>query len=172
MSKKLIFNNQEEYAAAREEFFKNHPDAPEAKEIESLSLIMRREYAEAILKGKKPLEYRDYSKFYISRLIDKDVSNYIGAHINDDEIVMFCNDIRQVKKIHFHDYNNSWFLDIECDYNGLFSITKKDIEFLQKQYGAHDYDKDLARFERLKIKNRPFLFYFVMGKVIDTNLRK
>ena len=133
---------------------------------------MRKEYAEQILRGEKPLEFRQYSEFYVKRLIDPDVADYIGDHINDDDVVVFCNDIRQVKKIHFHNYNNSWFLDIECDYNDVFSVTKHDIEFLQSQYGVHDFDEDLKRLEAGNVpqNERPWLFYFVCGKVLDTNL--
>lgn len=79
--------------------------------------------------------------------------------------------IRQVKKIHFHNYNRSWFLDIECSETDVFSITKDDIEFLQEKYGAHDYDELLEYYEKNHIKQRPRLFYFVVGKVLDTNLK-
>jgi hypothetical protein len=172
MSENLNFKTADEYAAARDKFFESHPDAPEAEDVECLSLIMRREYAEQILRGEKPLEFRQYSEFYVKRLIDPDVSDYIRAHFNDDEVMMFCNDIRQVKKIHFHNYNNSWFLDIECDFNDAFSITKHDIEFLQSKYGVHDFDDDLKRMEAVNVpqNERPWLFYFVCGEVLDTNL--
>ena len=170
MSKNLKFKTFEEYAAAHKKFFEDHPEAPLAKDVECLNLIMRREYAEQILRGEKPLEFRQYSEFYIKRLIDPDVSDYIRAHIDDDEVVMFCNDIRQVRKIHFHNYNNSWFLDIECDLNDVFSITKKDINYLQEKFGCHDYDADLEFYEKAKIEKRPWVFYFVCGKVLDTNL--
>lgn len=170
MSKNLNFKKAKEYSAAREKFFESHPDAPEAKDVECLSLIMRREYAEQILRGEKPLEFRQYSDFYVKRLIDPDVADYIGAHIDDDEVVVFCNDIRQVKKIHFHNYNNSWFLDIECDFNDAFSINKKDITYLQEQYGCHDFDAELEWLEKTNVEKRPWLFYFVCGKVLDTNL--
>lgn len=162
---------EEEYIAAREEYFKNHPDAPEAEEIECLNLIMRKEYAEQILRGEKPLEFRAYSDFYVKRLIDKKVSEYIGAHVEEDEVFMFCNDVKQVQKIHFHNYNNTWFLDVECTFNDVFSINKHDIEFLQNKYGVHDFDEDLEKYEKANVKERPFLFYFVCGNVIDTNLK-
>ena len=165
------FKSAEEYAAAREEFFKSHPEAPEPRDVECLNLIMRREFAEQILAGTKKLEFRAYSDHYVKRLIDPEVADYIQMHINEDDVVVFCNDIRQVKRIHFHNYNNSWFLDIECDYNDAFSITKKDIAFLQDQYGCHDFDADLARFEAKGEEHRPWLFYFVCGKVLGTNLK-
>lgn len=168
----LNFKSAEEYAAACEKFFEEHPEAPIAKDVECLSLIMKREYAEQILAGTKKLEFRSYSNFYVKRLIDPEVSEYVRAHINDDEVVMFCNDIKQVKKIHFHNYNNSWFLDIECDYNDVFRINKHDIEFLQKQYGCHDFDEDLKMMELNNVpqEKRPWVFYLVCGKVLDTNL--
>ena len=60
----LNFKSAEEYAAAREEFFKSHPEAPEARDVECLNLIMRREFAEQILAGTKKLEFRAYSDAY------------------------------------------------------------------------------------------------------------
>lgn len=173
MSKKQPFKNVEEFAAAREHFFNvSHPDAPTAEDIDCLNLIMKREYAEQILRGEKPLEFRAYSPFYIKRLVDLEVSDYIGTHIDDDDVVRFCNDIRQVKKIHFHNYNNSWFLDVECTFNDVFCINKQDVEFLKGKYGVHDFDDELAMMEAANVpkKDRPWLFYFVCGEVLDTNL--
>jgi type I restriction enzyme R subunit len=137
-----------------EELFKNHPKASETKDIDCLELKMRREYAEAILRGTKPLEFREFKDFFIKKLIDMETLS-----------------IRQVKKIHFHNYNRSWFLDIECSETDVFSITKDDIEFLQEKYGVHDYDELLEYYEKNHIKQRPRLFYFVVGKVLDTNLK-
>lgn len=167
----MNYKTEEEYLAAREEYFKSHPEAPEARDVECLNLIMKREYAEQILKGTKKLEFRAYSDHYVKRLIDREVSDYMRMHVDEDETFMFCNDIRQVKKIHFHNYNNSWFLDVECDFNDAFSITKNDIRFLQDKYGCHDFDEDLAYFEARGDKHRPYLFYFVCGKVLGTNLK-
>lgn len=171
MSKNKRFETHEEFMAAREEFFKTHPEAPVARDVECLNLIMKREYAEQILAGKKKLEFRAYSDHYVRRLIDAEVSDYIGMHINDDDVVMFCNDIRQVKKIHFHNYSNSWFLDVECDFNDAFCINKQDIDMLHDVYDCHDFDADLRRFEAMKVEQRPWIFYFVCGKVLATNLK-
>lgn len=160
-----------EFIAARQKFFESHKEAPVAKEVECLNLIMRKEFAEQILAGTKKLEYRAYSEHYVSRLVDKDVCEYINMHKENDEVLAFCNDIRQVKKIHFHNYSNSWYLDVEVDFNDCFSLTKADVEFLQKEYGVHDWDEELARFEARKEQYRPFFFYFVIGKVLGTNLK-
>ena len=165
------FKTVEEFTAAMQKFFDERPVAPVAREVECLNLIMKREYAEQILAGTKKLEFRSYSKHYCDRLIDREVADYIKTHIDDDEVMTFCNDIRQVKRIHFHNYNNSWFLDVECDLNDVFCIKKSDIDFLHEQYDCHDYDDDLEYFESNNIEARPYIFYFVMGKVLGTNLK-
>ena len=134
---------------------------------------MKKVNAEQILAGTKKLEFRAYSDFYIRRLIDQEVADYLTSHIEDEEVMTFCNDIRQVKTIHFHDYNNSWFLDVECTFNDAFAIVPNDIRMLNEKYGCHDYDEDLKRMEAMKVPadERPYLFYFVCGKVLDTNLK-
>ena len=166
------FKSVEEFAEARAEFFNvTRPDAPIARDVECLNLMMKREFAEQILAGTKKLEFRAYSEHYVKRLIDPAVSDYIQMHINDDDVMTFCSDIRQVKKIHFHNYSNSWYLDIECDYNDVFSITKRDIDYLNKEYDCHDFDADLKRFEAMGTEQRPWLFFFVCGKVLGTNLK-
>ena len=165
------FKTAEEFAAAHEQFFESHPEAPIAKDVECLNLIMRKEFAQQILEGTKKVEFRSYSDHYQKRLIDRDVADYIRTHIDNEEVLTFCNDIRQVKRIHFHNYSNSWFLDIECTFNDVFSITKRDIEYLQKEYGVHDFDDDLKYFESINEPNRPYMFFFVCGKVLGTNLK-
>lgn len=167
------FKNIEEFAAAREKFFESHPDAPVAEDIECLNLVMKREYAEQILAGTKKLEFRDYKPFYIKKLIDPDVADYVQEHIDDDEVLTFCNDIRQVGKIHFYNYNRSWYLDVEVTFNDAFCINKMDVERLQKQYGCHDFDDDLRDLEAMRVpdEERPWLFFFVCGKVLGTDLK-
>ena len=169
----MNFKNAEEYADAYKNFFETHPEAPIARDVECLNLIMKREFAEQILAGTKKVEFRSYSEHYIRRLIDQEVSDYISMHIEDEDVLTFCNDIRQVKKIHFHDYNNSWFLDVECTFNDVFTIREDDIRMLNEKYGCHDYDDELKRIERLNVPDdrRPWIFYFVCGEVLGTNLK-
>ena len=47
-----------DFKTMQEEFYSSHPDCPRPKEIEVLNLIMRREHAEEIIKGEKPVEFR------------------------------------------------------------------------------------------------------------------
>ena len=167
----LQFKTDEEFVKASNEFFTKHPDAPQADDIECLNLIMKKEYARQIVAGTKKLEYRACSDFYNRRLIDERVSQYIIDHINDEEVLTFCNDIRQVKKIHFYSYSNTWHLDVEVDYNGAFSPVKEDIEMLHNEYGVHDWDADFADFERAGVpdEDRPWIFYFSISKILSSS---
>ena len=85
----------------------------------------------------------------------------------------FLRVIRQVGKIHFYNYNRSWYLDVEVTFNDAFCINKMDVERLQKQYGCHDFDDDLKQMEATKVpdEERPWLFFFVCGKVLGTDLK-
>ncbi len=166
------FKNTEEFVAAREKFFETHPDAPKAEGVECLDLVIKREYAELILAGTKKLEFREYKPFYFKKLIDPNVAEYIQEHIDDNDVIMFCDEIRQVNTIHFYDYNRSWFLDVEVMLTDVFCIKKLDIELLQEKYGCHDFDDELKRMEAMRVPDneRPYLFYFVIGKVLGTDL--
>lgn len=163
----------DEYKQAKVDFCEFH-GCPMTKPVECLNLIMRREFAEEILRGEKKVEFRAYSKHYIDRLVDKEVCNFVD--LKGDEPIIgamfhdFINEVRSVKKIHFHNYNNSWYLDVECIENGLVACVKEEVEYLNKEYNSHDLDDELATYESGEIKNRPYYFYFVVGKILSTNL--
>ena len=104
---------REFYLQKIEELKQKYPDFYLAEEIKVLNLILKREYAEEILAGTKRVEFRAMSDHYINRLIDKKALKFTNAHLDDDDVVDFCNPIRPVRQIHFYNYNNSWFLDVE-----------------------------------------------------------
>ena len=177
MSKKIEeehWDDAEYWAKKDAEFAKLYPDCPKPKDIECLNLIMRREFAEQILRGEKKIELRAFSEHYFNRLVDKDVSRYIMAH-EDDEVFQdylpCVSDLRQVKKIHFHNYNNSWFLDVECPINTQRFAIKRDAEFLYEKYGSDDLLQLTRDLDAKKEQNRPCFFVFALGKVLDTNLK-
>lgn len=170
----------------RDEFFAKYPDAPISEDIECLNLIMRKEFATQILKGEKKVEVRAYSQFYYNRLFDKNVMEWgdkkaeemanagvdegiVNAFVSD--CVDFLNPLRNVKKVHFHNYDNTWFLDVECTANYQVAVVRDQVEELQQLYDCHEFDEMLEDLEKQKSKDRPLYFYFVMGKVLDTNLR-
>ena len=162
------------YERMRKELFKEHPDCPRPKPIECLNLIMRREFAEQILSGVKRVEIRAHTAHYINRLYDKDMLAYEDKYWDDElmrmQIIDFTDSVRAVKKIHFHNYNNSWFLDMECVDNSTVIVNDEQVGYLRDEFGCHEFDEELAMLNRLKAEDRPIYFYFAVGRVISTNL--
>lgn len=168
------FNEPGVFEAERKRFFEEHPDCPRPKPVECLNLIMRREYAEEIVRGEKKVEVRSYSQHYCDRLYDKDVLAYEDKHWDDELMRMrmmdFNDSVRAVKKIHFHNYNNTWHLDVECVDNNTVLLVDEQVKYLQDEYGFHDFDEELERLDKKGSNERPIFFYFAVGRILDTDL--
>ncbi len=167
--------NQNEYLQRRAEFLEKHPDLPSPEPVRCLNLIMRKEFAQEILSGEKTVEIRAYSQHYTDRLYDKTVLEYEKAHWDDPEmragILEFTDSIRPVDKIHFHPYNNNWFLDVECIENGTVIVNEEQVGYLREVYGCHEFDEMLEELEMRDAKDRPIFFFFALGKVLGTDLK-
>ena len=59
---------------------------------------------------------------------------------------------------------------VECTMNDTVALTKGGVE-LMHAYGSNELDEELDHFEKNNIADRPLYYYFVLGKVIDTNLK-
>lgn len=169
----------EQWFAAFDEFEAKYMP-PKVQPIPVLDLIMKREFAEAILKGEKRVEIRKYSPHYSNRMTDKVLDNWMTdnrdkiAEEDQEAFDEFLCSTRPVLKIHFHNYNNSWYLDVECVDNALIGLIRQNVEDLQERFGFHELDDLLEQYEERdkdkEILERPLLYYFGLGKVIDTNL--
>ena len=151
-------------------FLKKHPGIKPSENIKSLSLLLKREFAEAILKGEKTVEFREYSDYYCRRIYDAKLVEYGDNHVSNNDMedfLTFAKPLRIVESIHFHNYNNTWSLDVECIDNWTVVVTKDGVKDLQDTYGCHELDELLAELEEKKATERPIFFYFAIGKVIS-----
>ena len=96
----------EQFDRELKEFRANYPDCPPVNPIPVLDLIMKREYAEAILRGEKKVEFREFSEHYVNRIYDKAMVEFVDRNIKDVEVAMavdyYISEIRPVQTIHFH----------------------------------------------------------------------
>lgn len=167
----LTFDNVEEFYKAQSEFYKAHPEVPKPKPVTCLNLIMRKQFAEAIARGEKKVEFRAWTDHYVNRLIDKDCDNYKTLHYDDIEVRTFVETIRPVERIHFHNYNNSWHLDVTCPNNYVMPLIRKEVEALHENWDCHEMDDMLSDLEKRGDNMRPVFFVFACGEVIETNLK-
>lgn len=124
--------------------------------------------------GTKTVEFREVKPHYSNRILDKHVMAWRDLHDQDtsipDEEYECADPIRQVRVIHFYDYNGTWSLDVAIKRTGLITITEADIQMLQRDFNCHDYDADPARLAAMGIpeSERPALFYFAIDRVLDS----
>lgn len=131
-------------------------------QVEAFDLIMRKENAWDIINGKKYLEIRALSPFYIKRFL-------VQKGSIDDTLDAF--ETKDVHAVHFHDYNSSWYLDCH-----LFDVTMLDTHPLCSPIlhalKCQDFDTEIEENERNGVKEDDTTFFFglVIDGILGTNL--
>lgn len=117
-----------------------------AKSDVTMNVLMRKEFALAILSGEKKYEYRSFNKHYVQRFCEYDTDK--SGNVTPTAM-------KRIDRIHFYPYNNKWFLDVKVGVYGLFKVDRE----LKKKHA------DLC-----DMKNGDFVFIFEITDVVDTNL--
>ncbi len=124
-------------------------------QVEAYDLIMRKENAWDIINGKKFLEARAMSPFYIKRFL-------VPKRTLDMTVSAF--ETKDVASVHFHDYNNTWYLD--CHILGICPFnTHPNWRETLHALKCHDFDEEIDENERKGTKEDDTTFFF--GLVID-----
>jgi hypothetical protein len=125
---------------------------------EAFDLILEKKYAMAILQEKKTVEYRKWSKFYTSRFFKR-----LSPEVENKEINV----------VHFHDYNNTWFLDVQITApTGIYLIDEGGIaDFLEY---CKEYDMAALlrrnREQDLSYEEAGLIIMIPIWGIINTNL--
>lgn len=142
----------------------------QGKEVEAYSLIMKKENALEIISGKKKLEIRSFSDYYVQMFTDKKLvaeNDKLKEEGRDDECVA---PLKATEYIRFHDYNNSWYLDVHVHEIALYMMCQEDIEELAEEFDFHDYDNEWQKYENTPDEDKPLFYWLHIDKVIGHNL--
>ena len=119
------------------------------KTAKPIDALLRKEFAIEILRGEKQNEFRTFSEFWISRLCTRDAKTKCIAGI------------KPFKIIHFHNYNNSWFLDCEVEAVNCCEIDEAFAECFSDEVDITGVD----------LTAEESMFVMRLGKVVATNLQ-
>jgi hypothetical protein len=125
---------------------------------DEVSLLMNKENALAIVSGKKKIETRTFSDYYIKRLFDI---------ADGDNIKM-----KPIKRIRFHNYNNTWQLVVKVKTGGFCYLDKETIQEFNELYDFHDFDemaKDIHA-DEIADENKDMFIWYELGEVIENNI--
>lgn len=131
-------------------------------------LIMRKGHALEIIAGKKSLEIRAFSDFYCKMFTDQalvDANEKLRKEGRDDECTGVCR--TDVGFVHFHNYTNSWSLDVEIDEIGMALMVEDDNTWLADEFGFHDYDEEWQQYAKVPEDQVPMFFWLHIVGVVN-----
>lgn len=106
---------------------------------EAFNLLMRKEFAYQILQGVKKLEFRNVTPNFCARFFKK----YRPSDRKHPDYFV----PKDIGCIHFHDYGNTWFLDIGIETVDMIAIHPKYRDYLHG-YEHHEYDSIIDDLEK------------------------
>ena len=148
----------------------------DGKPVEAYHLIMKKENALDILKGKKKVEIRTFSDKYLSMFIDQEKYKEYQEKLKEPDfqgvdengVLEFDKTIRtDIKHIYFTNYNKTWSLIVKIHLFYTLSMIKDDIAFLAENFDFHDYDNEWQQFEGKELDEVPAFFAIYLDKVIS-----
>lgn len=132
---------------------------------EAFDLIMKKEFAYQILRGVKKLEFRKVTTNYCAKFFKR----YKPSDRKHPDYFV----PKDVGCLHFHDYGNTWFLDIGIEYVDLIGLHPEYREYLHK-YGHHEYDAIIDDVEKRGLSSDDnevqWMIAIPLLAPIDTNL--
>ncbi|MGP1540009.1 hypothetical protein [Bacteroides pyogenes] len=131
------------------------------KECEAYDLIMRRENAQAIIDGKKTVEIRSFNSHYMALFYDKEKRKNLNASDMDAE-----EPFKETKYVRFHNYNYSWYMDVQIDEIGSVMLDKEGIGGLQQDFDFHELDDELERYKDTPADEIPLVFYLHIKEIV------
>ena len=135
---------------------------------------MSRENAERILSGEKTVEFREFKEHYGRMVLDKKVMKWREDYdaVLTDEDLAYADPLRQVRTIHFYDYNKTFTLDVTVKETGIICVNGADVTMLQERFGCHEQDANLAILDKQAVpeEERPLYLYFAISQVINSTL--
>ena len=102
--------------------------------------------------------------------------SWIEAHSEDrsipDEEYFLADPVRQVKAIHFYDYNGTWSLDVSVNETGIIALTDEGIRILHERFGNYEMDEnyEICKANGIPETERPLYFYFSIERIISSIL--
>lgn len=131
---------------------------------EAFNLLMAKKNAYDILKGIKKLEFRDFFSDRLVQVFFKETKDKKSP----DYFVP-----RDIGCIHFHDYGNTFFLDVSIEAVDIIAVHPDNRDYFHK-YGYHALDGEMDDLEAKKTDPKdPSVRWFVVMPItgiINTNL--
>lgn len=135
---------------------------------QAFDLILTKDNAYAILSGRKTIEFRKYSDFYISRFCPPKLAKDLKAGRKDlkfETIPCFF--------VHFHDYNNTWSLNVAIEAVDFWAMTQKAVPYLH-EHKCFEMDNLIAENEIKGLKpfdeDMQWVFCLPIAALINTTL--